>query len=74
MMSIRHMCVCVHILSVCINIHFVCVCVCAEGVVSLKGVDGKTAYTETVNRQYDYESRAMLEKTLQEQYGQVHKI
>ena len=42
-----------------------------ESEVSLPGVDERTATIDTTNKQYQYESKAMLDKALQEQYGQV---
>ena len=45
-----------------------------ESEVSLPGVDEmRTATVETANKQYQYETRAMLEKTLQEQYGEARR-
>jgi formylglycine-generating enzyme required for sulfatase activity/2-polyprenyl-3-methyl-5-hydroxy-6-metoxy-1,4-benzoquinol methylase len=45
-----------------------------ESEVTLPGVDERrTATVETANKQYQYETRAMLEKTLQEQYGEMER-
>ena len=46
-------------------------CIFEGSEVSLPGVDERTATIETANKQYQYESKAMLDKALQEQYGQV---
>jgi 5-histidylcysteine sulfoxide synthase len=49
--------------------------VLGEGVtdtfMGLEGLDEKTMVTETANRQYVYETKASLDQTLQEQYGEM---
>ena len=42
-----------------------------ESVVYLPGVDEKTAFAETTNKQFRFETQARLEETLQQHYGQV---